>query len=67
MTQSPHTAGRAESPTVVVRTRFLDPLGARARAAALQRKGMTFSEISEDMDCRREAIIHMLYWERVRS
>lgn len=45
---------------------FLDPLGARRQAAALQRKGLTLSEIAEEMDCRREAVVHMLYWEKVR-
>jgi orotate phosphoribosyltransferase-like protein len=48
-----------------VRTRFLDPIAARERAEALQRKGKTLSEIAEEMDCRREAIVHMLYWEKV--
>lgn len=51
----------------VVRTRFLDPVGTRLKAQAFQRKGMTLSEIAEEMDCRREAIVQMLYWERVND
>lgn len=67
---SPHTPVRAESPRAVqvtetVRTRFLDPIGVKTRAQELQRKGKTLSEIAEEIDCRREAIVQMLYWDRV--
>lgn len=51
----------------IIRTRFIDPVGTRRRAEKLQRQGLTLSEIAEEMDCRREAIVHMLYWEKVRS
>jgi len=58
---SPHTAGRTESPRGFSRsaTKFM--------AQALQRKGRTLSEIAEELDCRRETIVQMLYSEVVRD
>ncbi len=67
MTQSPTSVRTESGHEVVVRTRFIDPAGARRRAKELQKRGLTLSEIAEEMDCRREAVAHMLYWEAVRS
>jgi len=69
MTPSPHPEGRA----VAVPNpqppggsgRMHGPMLANARR--LQRKGMTLSEIAEEMDCRRATIVRMLYWEVVND
>ena len=34
-------------------------------ARRLQRKGLTLSEIAEELDCRRSSVERMLYWEVV--
>lgn len=71
ISHSPHTAGRAESPRVPNPQqpggsgRMHGPRLANARR--LQRKGMTLSEIAEEMDCRRSTIERMLYWEVVND
>jgi hypothetical protein len=58
---SPHTAVRAESARHVSRSAL------KFMAQALQRKGRTLSEIAEELDCRRETIVQMLYVEVVRD
>lgn len=39
----------------------------KAMAENLQRQGFTISEIAEQLDCRREYIANLLYWEQVRT
>lgn len=36
-------------------------------ARRMQRKGLTLSEIAEELDCRRSAVERMLYWEVVNA
>ena len=36
-------------------------------AEKLQQQGFTISEIAEQLDCRREYIANLLYWEKVRT
>lgn len=67
---SPHTAVRAESRVPNPQQpggsgKMHGPTLARARQ--LQRKGMTLSEIAEELDCRRSVIERMLYWEVVND
>lgn len=61
----PHTeAGKGEQ---VRRTVFVNRAAAKLTAEKLQRRGQTLSEIAEAMDCSRASIVHLLYWEAVRS
>ena len=39
----------------------------KGKAQSLQRQGNTLSEIAETLDCRRETIVNLLYWEVVRD
>jgi hypothetical protein len=64
---SPHTAVRAESPTRVRNRRGLNPIALREQGEALQRKGLTLSEIAERLDLRRAHVANLLYWEKVRD
>lgn len=36
-----------------------------AKARRLQCRGMTLSEIAEELDCRRSVVERMLYWDVV--
>ena len=65
---SPHTAGRTESLERASNPRrSVSLIGVRLRAADLQRKGLTFSEIAERLDLRRAHVVNLLYWEKVRD
>jgi hypothetical protein len=59
----PHTAGRAESP----RRAYAVARATRHRASKLQREGLTLSEISVRMGYERDAVVQILYWEKVRA
>ena len=38
----------------------------RRNAAKLQREGLTLSEVAEGVGYEREAVVQVLYWEKVR-
>lgn len=47
--------------------RGLNPVALREQGEALQRMGLTLSEIAERLDLRRAYVANLLYWEKVRD
>ncbi len=44
-----------------------DRFSITTNATALQHRGLTFTEIAELLDCRRETIVNLLYWDKVAT